>query len=38
MKSKSNYEPGINPAFGHAVVIGSGIAGLIAAHVLTDHF
>lgn len=38
MKSKSNYERGINRAFGHAVVIGSGMAGLTVARVLTDHF
>ena len=38
MKSTTNYDQMSEAAFGHAVVIGSGIAGLTAARVLTDHF
>lgn len=38
MKSIKNYNQPGQTAFGHAVVIGSGIAGLTAARVLTEHF
>lgn len=38
MKSNIDYAQMSEAAFGHAVVIGSGIAGLTAARVLTDHF
>jgi 2-polyprenyl-6-methoxyphenol hydroxylase-like FAD-dependent oxidoreductase len=37
-KSTTNYDQRSETAFGHAVVIGSGITGLAAARVLTDHF
>lgn len=37
-KSTINYDQPSGTAFGHAVVIGSGIAGLAAARVLTEHF
>jgi glycine/D-amino acid oxidase-like deaminating enzyme len=37
-KATPNYHQLGQAAFGHAVVIGSGIAGLTAAHILTHHF
>ncbi len=37
-KSKPNHSKEQMPAFGHAIVIGSSIAGLTAARVLADHF
>jgi 2-polyprenyl-6-methoxyphenol hydroxylase-like FAD-dependent oxidoreductase len=37
-KSTTNYDQPSETVFGHAVVIGSGIAGLAAARVLTEHF
>lgn len=37
-KANKNYKPSSEAAFGHAIVIGSGIAGLTAARILTDFF
>ncbi len=36
--STRNHDQAAEPAFGHAVVIGSSIAGLTSARVLIDHF
>ncbi len=38
MKTNAKNNATDNPTFGHAVVIGSSIAGLTAARVLVDHF
>lgn len=37
-KATTHHNPSSQAAFGHAVVIGSGIAGLTVARVLTDYF
>jgi 2-polyprenyl-6-methoxyphenol hydroxylase-like FAD-dependent oxidoreductase len=37
-KTTTDYDQLSEAAFGHAVVIGSGMAGLTTARVLTDHF
>ena len=37
-KTEDKHNSTANPVFGHAVVIGSSIAGLTVARVLTDHF
>jgi 2-polyprenyl-6-methoxyphenol hydroxylase-like FAD-dependent oxidoreductase len=38
MKTRATNKTTDNPTFGHAVVIGSSIAGLTATQVLIDHF
>lgn len=37
-KAKLNHSAAVAPAFGHAIVVGSSIAGLTAARVLADYF